>query len=76
MSKSVKKSKTLNVKEKKNLYGMYVKIRNLKQFNPINKPPMSFEAFLDKYAEKDFFKQVNDIYYKQMRIVNNILKGV
>tara|TARA_Y100000389_G_scaffold154491_1_gene155014 strand:+ start:574 stop:804 length:231 start_codon:yes stop_codon:yes gene_type:complete len=72
-----KKSKTLNVKERKNLYGMYVKIRNLKQFNPINKPPMSFEAFLEKYAEKDFFKQVNkqvnDIYYKR---VNNVLKGV
>jgi len=68
-----KKSKSLNVKERKNLYGMYVKIRNLKQFNPINKPPMSFEAFLEKYAEKDFFKQVNDIYYKR---VNNVLKGV
>jgi hypothetical protein len=60
-----KKSKTLNVKERKNLYGMYVKIRNLKQFNPINKPPMSFESFLDNYAEKDFFNQVNDIFYKK-----------
>jgi len=68
-----KKSKSLNVKERKNLYGMYVKIRNLKQFNPINKSPMSFESFLDKYAEKDFFKQVNDIYYKR---VNDVLKGV
>ena len=26
---------------------------------------MSFESFLDNYAEKDFFNQVNDIFYKK-----------
>ena len=52
---------------------MYVKVRNLNQFNPINKPQMTFEGFLEKYGDKDFFKQVNDIFSKR---VNTILKGV
>lgn len=68
-----KKSKTLNVKERNKLYGIYVYVRDLKQFKLINRTQMTFEYFIEKYAEKDFFQKVNDIFYKR---VNNVLKGV
>tara|TARA_Y100001937_G_C7133368_1_gene338707 strand:- start:3138 stop:3359 length:222 start_codon:yes stop_codon:yes gene_type:complete len=73
MAKAEKMSSKVNLKERKRLYGTYVQVRRLKQFNPINEPPMTFETFLVNYADKDFFKEVNDIVFKK---VNNLLKGV